>query len=121
MTVNRLQIFWPHIWPQKDRALQTHIALVGGCLVIERGLNVLIPMQMGRVTNALMADGLGKSFFSEVNTQLLTSSRSCSLDGGLLVYFDSLAWLRCRCTRFAALPMGTDRPICLPVHYDRRI
>ncbi|RPB23118.1 hypothetical protein L211DRAFT_883629, partial [Terfezia boudieri ATCC MYA-4762] len=52
------KIFWPHIWPQKDRALQTQIALVGGCLVIERGLNVLIPMQMGRVTNALMAGGL---------------------------------------------------------------
>ena len=65
MAVNRLQIFWPHIWPQKDRALQTHIALVGGCLVIERGLNVLIPMQMGRVTNALMAGGLGESLLNE--------------------------------------------------------
>ncbi|KAF8446531.1 hypothetical protein BGX38DRAFT_1143311 [Terfezia claveryi] len=60
------KIFWPHIWPQKDRALQIRIALVGGCLVIERGLNVLTPMQMGRVTNALMAGGLGHVPWMEV-------------------------------------------------------
>jgi len=71
MAVNRLQIFWPHIWPQKDRALQTHIAFVGGCLVIERGLNVLIPMQMGRVTNALMAGGLGELFLYEMALRVI--------------------------------------------------
>lgn len=58
---NVLQIFWPHIWPQKNRVLQLHIALVGCCLLVERALNVLVPLQMGRVTNALMSGGLGKA------------------------------------------------------------
>lgn len=71
MNVNWPQIFWPHIWPQRDRALQTYIALVGGCLVIERGLNVLIPMQMGRVTNALMAGGLGESSLNEIALRVI--------------------------------------------------
>lgn len=37
------------------------MALVAVCLLIERGLNVLVPMQMGRVTDALMLGGVGKA------------------------------------------------------------
>lgn len=60
-TIDLHQIFLPHIWPHKDRTLQVHIALVAACLLFERGLNVLVPMQMGRVTDALMLGGLGRT------------------------------------------------------------
>ncbi|KAI5805492.1 hypothetical protein DFH27DRAFT_644061 [Peziza echinospora] len=50
-------IFWPYIWPQKERGLQLNMALVGLCLLMERGLNILVPRQLGKVTDALMAGG----------------------------------------------------------------
>ncbi|KAI5838618.1 hypothetical protein DFP73DRAFT_616350 [Morchella snyderi] len=46
-------IFWPYVWPSKDGWLKISMALVGICLLIERGLNVMVPYQLGVVTNAL--------------------------------------------------------------------
>ncbi|KAL7267837.1 hypothetical protein RUND412_009559 [Rhizina undulata] len=48
-------IFWPLIWPSKDRWLQLSMAMVGICLVVERGLNVMVPHQLGVVTDTLTA------------------------------------------------------------------
>ncbi|KAM7196125.1 hypothetical protein V8F20_007160 [Naviculisporaceae sp. PSN 640] len=51
--VKRFMIFFPYIWPSGRPALQFRIALVGGCLLINNGLNVLIPRQIGIVMDSL--------------------------------------------------------------------
>lgn len=53
------KVFWPYVWPSKDKWLKFSMVLVGICLVVERGLNVLVPHQLGVVTNAL-SEGNGK-------------------------------------------------------------
>ncbi|KAI9873720.1 MAG: hypothetical protein M1830_010691, partial [Pleopsidium flavum] len=50
-------IFIPFIWPSKDRLLQLCMAGVGLCLLAGRALNVLVPRQLGIVTNSLGTNG----------------------------------------------------------------
>ncbi|KAL1636599.1 hypothetical protein SLS56_001184 [Neofusicoccum ribis] len=46
-------IFVPYIWPSKDRGMQFWLLAMLFSLVVERFLNVLIPRQLGIITNAL--------------------------------------------------------------------
>ena len=47
------KLFLPYVWPVADRRLQFRAVLVGLCLLANNGLNVLIPTQIGVVTNSL--------------------------------------------------------------------
>ena len=47
------KIFIPYIWPVNNRALQFRAVLVGVCLLANNALNVLIPRQLGIVTDSL--------------------------------------------------------------------
>ncbi|TLD12687.1 uncharacterized protein PgNI_05020 [Pyricularia grisea] len=46
-------VFLPYIWPTGNRVLQLHAVLVGVCLLANNALNVLIPRQMGVLTDSL--------------------------------------------------------------------
>ncbi|KAI1467611.1 uncharacterized protein F4812DRAFT_402403 [Daldinia caldariorum] len=52
-------IFFPYIWPVKNRRLQLYAALVGLCLLAGNVLNFLIPRQYGAVMDSL--SGVSKS------------------------------------------------------------
>lgn len=47
------QIFFPYVWPVKHRGLQIRVVLVACCLLAKNSLNVLIPRQLGIVTDSL--------------------------------------------------------------------
>lgn len=47
------KLFLPYVWPVNNRGLQIRAVLVGLCLLANNGLNVLIPTQIGIVTNTL--------------------------------------------------------------------
>ncbi|KAK0734926.1 hypothetical protein B0T26DRAFT_87427 [Lasiosphaeria miniovina] len=49
-------VFVPYIWPVNNRKLQIRIALVGCCLLAMNAVNVLIPRQMGIITDSLNGD-----------------------------------------------------------------
>jgi hypothetical protein len=54
-------IFLPHIWPYNDRGVQLWLLVMIVSIVIERFLTVLIPRQLGIITDALAgAHGTGK-------------------------------------------------------------
>ncbi|PWW73909.1 hypothetical protein C7212DRAFT_283744 [Tuber magnatum] len=46
-------ILWKYLWPSEDRRLQASMVMVAFCLLAERGLNALVPHQLGVVTNSL--------------------------------------------------------------------
>ncbi|CUS14767.1 unnamed protein product [Tuber aestivum] len=48
-------ILWKYLWPSEDRRLQASMVMVAFCLLAERGLNALVPHQLGVVTNSLSA------------------------------------------------------------------
>ncbi|ROW11313.1 hypothetical protein VMCG_01567 [Cytospora schulzeri] len=47
------KLFLPYVWPVNNRGLQIRAVLVGLCLLANNGLNVLIPTQIGIVTDTL--------------------------------------------------------------------
>ncbi|KAF2145158.1 uncharacterized protein K452DRAFT_295698 [Aplosporella prunicola CBS 121167] len=49
-------IFLPMIWPAKNRRMQFYVCLMLLCIAAQRALNMLIPRQMGIITNELMED-----------------------------------------------------------------
>ncbi|KAI6546553.1 hypothetical protein MCOR05_000584 [Pyricularia oryzae] len=51
--IKSFAVFLPYIWPAGDRVLQLHAVLVGVCLLANNALNVLIPRQMGVLTDSL--------------------------------------------------------------------
>lgn len=55
------QAFIPYIWPIRNRRLQGFAGIVGFCLLAERILNVLVPRQLGIITDKL-AKGTGLHF-----------------------------------------------------------
>ncbi|KAA8910126.1 hypothetical protein FN846DRAFT_1007157 [Sphaerosporella brunnea] len=49
-------IFFPYLWPSKDRKLQI-LMIICFCLVLlQRGINVLVPHQLGKVTDSLSGE-----------------------------------------------------------------
>ena len=46
-------IFFPYLWPSKDRRLQFLMIICFILMVLQRGINVMVPMQLGKITNIL--------------------------------------------------------------------
>jgi hypothetical protein len=53
MYLSSLQLFFPYIWPVHNKRLQFRAILVGACLLAKNLLNVLIPRQLGIITDSL--------------------------------------------------------------------
>ncbi|OBT67108.1 hypothetical protein VE03_04531 [Pseudogymnoascus sp. 23342-1-I1] len=52
--VKGFSIFIPHVWPVHDKAMQLRAVAVGACLLTGNFLNMMIPRQLGVVTDALV-------------------------------------------------------------------
>ncbi|TVY34653.1 Heavy metal tolerance protein [Lachnellula subtilissima] len=46
-------IFFPYVWPTRDRSLQLRTVFVGVCLLLTNALNVLVPNQLGVMVDKL--------------------------------------------------------------------
>ncbi|TVY23227.1 Heavy metal tolerance protein [Lachnellula hyalina] len=58
-------IFFPYVWPTRDRSLQLRTVFVGVCLLLTNALNVLVPNQLG-----VMVDKLTKYSTGDHNQQI---------------------------------------------------
>jgi hypothetical protein len=60
--IKGFSIFFPYLWPKNDRQTQLDIAVLLFCMIVTRFLKVLIPRQLGIITNALTSSyGTGES------------------------------------------------------------
>lgn len=50
-------IFFPYLWPSKDRRLQLLMIICFIIVILQRGVNVMVPHQLGKVTNILSGEG----------------------------------------------------------------
>jgi len=67
-------IFLPYVWPSKDRRMQLYIVLIGLCLIAERFLNVLTPLQLGIIIDKLtLTAGTGQLPWKEVGLWMFYS------------------------------------------------
>jgi hypothetical protein len=49
-------VFFPYLWPSKDRRLQIVVVICFCLVIIQRGVNVLVPHQIGVITDELSKD-----------------------------------------------------------------
>ncbi|OJJ51479.1 hypothetical protein ASPZODRAFT_51935, partial [Penicilliopsis zonata CBS 506.65] len=65
------KFFLPFFWPKKNRLLQLSYLGVGLCLLAERVLNMLIPLQLGRIVSLLSQSNGIKKEYSDKNTEAI--------------------------------------------------
>ena len=49
-------LFFPYLWPSKSRRLQIVVVICFGLILLQRVVNVLVPYQVGEITNILARD-----------------------------------------------------------------
>lgn len=49
-------LFFPYLWPSKDRRLQLIVVVCVIIMILQRGVNVLVPYQTGVITNVLSGE-----------------------------------------------------------------
>ncbi|KAF2841008.1 heavy metal tolerance protein precursor [Patellaria atrata CBS 101060] len=49
-------VFFPYLWPAKDRKLQVAVVLCFVIVIIQRGINLLVPIQVGKITDELAGE-----------------------------------------------------------------
>ncbi|KAF8545255.1 hypothetical protein BDD12DRAFT_871545 [Trichophaea hybrida] len=60
-------IFFPYLWPSKDRRLQILMIICFVLVILQRGVNVLVPNQLGTVTDILSGeDGKARLPWSQI-------------------------------------------------------
>jgi hypothetical protein len=52
-------VFFPYLWPSKDRRLQIMVLLCIGIVILQRVVNVLVPYQVGVITDDLVSEDGG--------------------------------------------------------------
>lgn len=85
-------MFFPYIWPSKDRRLQSVVVVCLCIVAIQRGLNMLVPSQIGVITNELTGprDTLSVPWGSIL---LYILYRFLQGNNGLLGAFRSVLWI----------------------------
>ena len=49
-------IFFPYLWPSGDRKLQSIVLACFLIVILQRGVNILVPIQVGKITNQLSGE-----------------------------------------------------------------
>ncbi|KAF1990280.1 putative vacuolar ABC heavy metal transporter [Aulographum hederae CBS 113979] len=49
-------VFFPYLWPAKDRRLQIMVVICFVLVILQRGVNVLVPYQLGKITDDLSGE-----------------------------------------------------------------
>jgi ABC-type transport system involved in Fe-S cluster assembly fused permease/ATPase subunit len=55
--INAYRVFLPYVWPSKNRRLQVHFIICIFIIFLQRGLVLLVPTQLGHITNILAGKG----------------------------------------------------------------
>ncbi|KAH9828048.1 Heavy metal tolerance protein [Teratosphaeria destructans] len=54
--IRAYKLFLPYIWPFKDRKLQVNFVVCIAIVVLQRGVQILVPVQTGHITNILAGE-----------------------------------------------------------------
>lgn len=83
-------VFFPYLWPSKSARLQVIVLLCFIIVVIQRAVNILVPMQITEVTNKL---GSGSSEMPWESLGLLVTYKLLQGPSGLLGSARALLWI----------------------------
>jgi hypothetical protein len=86
-------IFFPYLWPSKDRSLQLIVVLCFGLVLVQRGVNVLVPYQIGVITDSLTAKNGDGGLFPWQAILLYIFYRVLQGSNGLIGTARSILWI----------------------------
>jgi ATP-binding cassette, subfamily B, vacuolar membrane transporter HMT1/ACLQ len=86
-------IFFPYLWPSKDRSLQLIVVLCFGLVILQRGINVLVPYQIGVITDSLTAQNGDSSLVPWQAILLYIFYRVLQGSNGLIGTARSILWI----------------------------
>jgi hypothetical protein len=90
--LKRYSMLFPYLWPSKDQRLQLMVILCIAIVIIQRGVNVLVPYQVGVITDELSGDD-GPVHMPWVSVMLYILYRLLQGNNGLLGAVRSTAWI----------------------------
>jgi ABC-type transport system involved in Fe-S cluster assembly fused permease/ATPase subunit len=127
-------LFWPYLWPKRSTGLKARVLLCFVLLIAQRGVNVLLPYQIGKVADRLAGtfsgsggdDGNAHSMSQDlpwfslwlVNLLMLLQGQ-----GGLLGSIRSIIWIKVSQYSYKALEMAAFQHVhslSLDFHLGKR-
>ncbi|KAK9321434.1 P-loop containing nucleoside triphosphate hydrolase protein [Lipomyces orientalis] len=84
--------FFPYVWPYNDRKLQLNIVLCMLIIVLQRVVNILVPYQLGKVTDQL-STGSGKLAIPWGRIALYLCLRYMQGSGSILGFVQGRLWM----------------------------
>lgn len=85
-------VFFPYLWPSKDRKLQSIVLVCFLIVTLQRGVNILVPIQVGKITNQLSGEE-GKMHVPWFGICLFIFLRLLQGGQGLLGAIRSVLWV----------------------------
>jgi hypothetical protein len=84
------KVFFPYLWPSKDRRLQIMVVICFVIVLLQRVVNVLVPDQIGRITDRLEDGSRGNPWQA---IMLFIAFRFIQGNNGLLGAIRSTLWI----------------------------
>lgn len=84
------KVFFPYLWPSKDRRLQIMVIICFVIVLLQRVVNVLVPDQIGRITDRLEDGSRGNPWQA---IMLFIAFRFIQGNNGLLGAIRSTLWI----------------------------
>lgn len=84
------KVFFPYLWPSKDRRLQLMVIICFLIVLLQRVVNVLVPDQIGRITDRLENPGQGSPWKA---IMIFIALRFIQGNNGLLGAIRSTLWI----------------------------
>lgn len=85
-------VFFPYLWPSKDRRLQVVVIICVLIVILQRGLNVLVPYQVGLITDDLSGEN-GEVHMPWIPILFYILYRFLQGNNGLLGALRSTLWI----------------------------
>ncbi|KAL7276231.1 ATP-binding cassette-type vacuolar membrane transporter Hmt1 [Rhizina undulata] len=86
-------IFFPYLWPSKQRKLQVLMVMCFTLVILQRGVNVLVPHQLGKITDILGGENGEAPRLPYVQIVLYIIYRFLQGNMGLLGAMRSTLWI----------------------------
>ncbi|PGG97934.1 hypothetical protein AJ79_09047 [Helicocarpus griseus UAMH5409] len=86
-------LFFPYLWPSKSRRLQLTVVVCFGLVILQRVVNVLVPYQIGEITNTLSREDGGEFYIPWGGICLYVIYRWLQGSQGLIGSLRSFLWI----------------------------
>jgi ABC-type transport system involved in Fe-S cluster assembly fused permease/ATPase subunit len=86
-------VFFPYLWPSKSRRLQIVVVFCFVLVLLQRLVNIAVPLQIGKVTNQLSREDGGDGKMPWISISILIALKFLQGTSGILGALRSVLWI----------------------------